>query len=79
VFSLRATPKLYNEDLAQLELQLSRELSSAKISEKRWQLADDGGVQFELVERLSPVQLRVQLWSVNQQATEAEDSLPGNI
>jgi hypothetical protein len=49
-------------------------LSSAKISEKRWQSADNRGVQFESVERVSAVQLRVQLWNVNQRATEAEES-----
>jgi hypothetical protein len=63
----------------QLELEFSRELSSAKISEKRWQLADDDRAQFEPVERVSAVQMRVQLWSVNRRATEAEDSLPGNV
>jgi hypothetical protein len=38
VFSMEAAPRLYNGNLQQLELELSRELSSAKISEKRWQL-----------------------------------------
>jgi hypothetical protein len=38
MFSVGAAPRLYNEDLGQLELELSRELSSAKISEKRRQL-----------------------------------------
>jgi hypothetical protein len=38
VFSVGAAPMLYTEDLTQLELELSRELSSAKVSEKRWQL-----------------------------------------
>jgi hypothetical protein len=31
------------------------------------------------VQRVSAVQLSVELWSVNQRVTEAEDSLPGNI
>jgi hypothetical protein len=75
VFFVGATPKLYNEDLTQLELELSQELSSIKISEKRWQLRDDGGVQFESVER----ELTVQLWTVIQWATKADDSLPGNV
>jgi hypothetical protein len=77
VFSVWAVPKLYsyNEKLTQLELQFSWKLNSTKISEKRWQLADDGGVQFKLVEQLSAVQL----CSVNQEAMEAEDSLLGNI
>jgi hypothetical protein len=30
--------RLYNEDLKQLELELSRKLSSARVSEKRWRL-----------------------------------------
>jgi hypothetical protein len=61
----------------QLGLEFSRDLSSAKISEKRWQLADDD--KFESVELVSAVQFTVQLWSVNQRATDAVDSLPGNV
>jgi hypothetical protein len=50
VFSVGAAPRQYNEDLGQLELELSRvpdfemsrhsraELSYAKICDKRWQL-----------------------------------------
>jgi hypothetical protein len=38
VFSVEVAPRLYNEDPTQLELELSLELSSAKITEKRWQL-----------------------------------------
>jgi hypothetical protein len=49
-------------------------LCSAKISEKRWQLADDRGAQFESVEKVSALQLRVELWNVNHRATEAEES-----
>jgi hypothetical protein len=51
VFSARAAPKLYHEDLMQLKLELSQELSSIKKSEKRWQLGDDRGVQFKSVGR----------------------------
>jgi hypothetical protein len=38
VLSVGAALMLYTEDLRYLELELSRELNSAKISEKRWQL-----------------------------------------
>jgi hypothetical protein len=37
VFPVGAAPRLYNEDLKQLESELSRELSTAKISEEKWQ------------------------------------------
>jgi hypothetical protein len=37
-FLCGSAPRLYNEDLMQLELELSLELSSAYVSEKRWQL-----------------------------------------
>jgi hypothetical protein len=52
-----SVPRLYNEELTQLESELSRELSSMNISEKRCQLADDGGIQFESIERMSALQL----------------------
>jgi hypothetical protein len=53
VFSVGAAPRLYNEDLRQLRdrTELSsrvpsdRELSSAKISEKRWQLQQRIGLR----------------------------------
>jgi hypothetical protein len=39
VFSVGAAPRLYNEDLTQLELELSRvpELAVGRIIEKKWQ------------------------------------------
>ena len=38
VFPVVAAPRLYNEGLKQLESEFSWELSTAKISEKKWHL-----------------------------------------
>jgi hypothetical protein len=63
----------------QLELEFGLELRSAKINEKRWQLANGDRGQFEPVERANAVETRVQLWSVEQRVTESEYSLTGNV
>jgi hypothetical protein len=58
VFSVGAAPRLYKENLPQLGFEMSRVLELA-VS------AENGG---------SAMQLRVQLWSVKQRATEADES-----
>jgi hypothetical protein len=49
------------EDLTQLELELSRELSSAKISEKRWQLQQRTELRIESPE-LAVVRIIEKKW-----------------